>query len=74
MIKVNMTKAKEIAHDMRRAARAAEFAPLDAKATIPAYTAEAEAEREVIREKYETMQTEIDESTTEDELKSALGI
>jgi len=35
MITINMTKAKEIAHDKRRAARSAEFAPLDIKATIP---------------------------------------
>jgi len=35
MITVNIDKAKAIAHDKRRAARAAEFAPLDIKATIP---------------------------------------
>jgi hypothetical protein len=35
MIVVNIDKAKAIAHDKRRAARSAEFEPLDIKATIP---------------------------------------
>ena len=60
MITVDMTKAKEIAHDMRRQERAAEFAPLDIKATIPAEADEAETARAAIRTKYETMQTDID--------------
>ena len=43
MITVDMTKAKVIAHDARRAARNAAFAPLDIKATIPAESEAAEA-------------------------------
>ncbi len=35
MITINIDKAKAIAHDKRRQARSAEFAPLDIKATIP---------------------------------------
>ncbi len=35
MITINLDKAKTIAHEKRRAARSAEFAPLDIKATIP---------------------------------------
>ena len=42
-IVINIDKAKTIAHDKRRAARAAEFAPLDVKATIPSEAAAAEA-------------------------------
>ena len=59
MIKVNIAKAQNIAHDMRRAARSAEFAPLDIKATIPSEATAAEASRALIRTKYETIQTEI---------------
>lgn len=62
MITINLDKAKDIAHDKRRAARAVEFAPLDIKATIPSEAAAAEAERVLIREKYDIMQSAIDES------------
>ena len=74
MITVDMTKAKEIAHDMRRQERAAEFAPLDIKATIPAEADAAEAARAAIRTKYETMQTNIDLAADVAALKTALEI
>jgi len=60
MITIDLNKAKTIAHDKRRAARAAEFAPLDLKATIPFEAAAAEAARQTVREKYATVQTQID--------------
>lgn len=69
MISINVTKAKAIVHDKRRAARAAEFAPLDIKATIPSEAAAAEAARQAIRDKYATMQTEIDAAPGVPELK-----
>ena len=72
MITINIDKAKDIAHNMRRAARAAEFAPLDVKATIPSEAAAAEAARQVIRDKYANVQTAIDAATTVDDIKSAL--
>lgn len=72
MITINLTKAKEIAHSKRRAARTAEFAPLDIKATIPAEAAAAEEARQVVRDKYATMQTQMDAATTVDELKALL--
>jgi len=59
MIKVNIAKAQDIANDMRRAARSAEFAPLDIKATIPSEAAAAEEARAAIRIKYEDMQVAI---------------
>jgi predicted transglutaminase-like protease len=59
MIKVNIAKAQDIANDMRRAARSAEFAPLDIKATIPSEAAAAEEARAAIRAKYEDMQAAI---------------
>lgn len=72
MITINLNKAKEIAHEKRREARAEEFKPLDIKATIPSEAAAAEAARQAIREKYATMQTEMDAAETVDELKSLL--
>lgn len=69
----NMTKAKEIAHERRRVARAAEFAPLDIEATIPAKAAQAEAARQAIRDKYAAMQTSIDAAQSVDQLKAALA-
>jgi len=75
MIKVNMDKAKEIAHEKRRAARAEEFAPHDEVIAkqIPGVSAEeAEAARQAIRTKYEAIQTAMDAATTADELKALL--
>ena len=72
MITINLDKAKNIAHDKRRAARSVEFAPLDIKATIPAEAQVAEAARQVIRDKYATMQTAIDDATTVEQIKSAM--
>jgi hypothetical protein len=72
VITINLDKAKNIAHDKRRAARSAEFAPLDIKATIPAEAQAAEAARQVIRDKYATMQTAIDDATTVEQIKSAM--
>jgi len=70
MITVNLNKAKGIAHDVRRAKRTEEFAPLDIKATIPAEAAAAEEARAAIRTKYDTLQTNIDAAADVDALKS----
>jgi hypothetical protein len=72
MITVNITKAKNIAHDARRTARSAEFAPLDIKATIPSEATAAEAARQVVRDKYASMQTAIDAASTVDQIKAAM--
>lgn len=72
MITINMTKAKEIAHTARRAARAAEFEPYDAiimKQIPGADAAAAEAERQKIREKYAAIQVDIDSAPGASELK-----
>ena len=77
MITVNMDKAKTIAHGMRRAARAEEFAPLDAviMKQIPGTDIQAiEAQRQAIRDKYATIQTNIDAATDTDSIKTALGL
>ena len=71
-ITINITKAKNIAHDARRTARSAEFAPLDIKATIPPEAVAAEAARQIIRNKYAAMQTAIDAASTVDQIKTAM--
>ena len=73
MISINMEKARTIAHDIRRAKRAAEFAPLDVKATIPAEAAAAEAARQAVREKYAAIQSAIDTASDIPELKIIVG-
>jgi hypothetical protein len=62
MIIINIEKAKDIAHEIRRAKRAEEFAPYDEviMKQIPDVDAtEAEASRQAIRDKYATIQTNI---------------
>jgi hypothetical protein len=74
MITINLTKAKTIAHDVRRAARTEEFKPYDEAIAkqIPNETDGAEAARAAIRAKYATMQTEIDAASTVEEIKAAM--
>jgi len=73
MITINIPKAKDIAHDIRRAARAVEFAPLDVLATIPSKADEAEKSRQAVRDKYSVMQESIDAAETESELIKAIN-
>lgn len=75
MIVINLDKAKAIGHDMRRAARAEEFAPYDKiiAAQIPGQSAtDAETARAAIRAKYAAMQTAIDAAASPDGIKAAL--
>ena len=72
MISINVDKAKVIAHDKRRLARSAEFAPLDIKVTIPNEAVAAEAARQLVRDKYATMQTAIDAAATVAPLKTIM--
>ena len=71
-IVINLTKAKDITHEARRAARAAEFAPLDIKATIPSEAAVAEEARAAVRVKYAEMQTAVDGATEVATLKTIM--
>ncbi len=67
MITINIDKAKQISHDIRRQKRAEEFAPLDEviMKRIPGTDEEAvEAQRQAIRERYAEIQNTID--STED--------
>jgi len=75
MINVNMTKAKDIAHAARRAARAVEFEPYDAviMKQIPGNdAAAAEAARQAIRDKYAALQAQMDAAQTPEQLKSLM--
>ena len=69
----DIPKCKSIAHDGRRIARAKELAPLDIEATIPGKTAQAEAARQVIRDKYAAIQISIDSATDVSTLKNIIG-
>lgn len=74
MIVVNLDKAKAIGHEMRRAKRAEEFAPLDVKATIPSEAVAAEAARQEVRDKYAAIQQAIDAAESTEQIKEALNV
>jgi D-serine deaminase-like pyridoxal phosphate-dependent protein len=72
MIVINIGKAKNITHDLRRAARAEEFKPHDEviMKQIPGVdAAAAEAARQAIRDKYAALQVSIDSVQSIDNLK-----
>ena len=75
-VDVDLDKAKDIGHDIRRTQRAEEFKPFDdiiAK-QIPGLDAtEAEASRAQIRDKYAQVQAAIDAASDPEEIKAALG-
>ena len=75
IIKINLNKAKDIAHQKRREARAEEFKPYDEviMKQIPGNEfAQAEAARQAIRDKYAALQAQMNSATTVDELKNLL--
>ena len=74
-IDVDLDQCRAIGHDRRRAARAEEFAPHDEVIAkqIPGVSAtEAEAARQVIRDKYAAIQDEIDAAEDPAAIKAAL--
>lgn len=70
---VDLDKAKEIAHDVRRSVRNEKFAPLDVKATIPTEAVAAEAARQVIRDEDALLQIHMDNASSAEELKALLS-
>lgn len=75
MIKINLNKAKDIVHAVRRHVRSQEFAPYDEiiMKQIPGNESDAaEAERVKIRGKYSQIQEQIDACSDENELKTIL--
>ena len=76
-VAVDLGKAKDIGHDIRRQQRAEEFAPFDeiiAKQIPGADAAEAEAARAQIRDKYAEVQVAIDTAADPDAIKLALEV
>ena len=77
MITVNLEKARDIGHTIRRNRRGFEFAPLDdqIQKQIPGTDpADVEAQRQAIRDKYATIQQDINAATTPDQIKTALRL
>ena len=75
-IEIDLTRAKVIAHDIRRRRRADELAPHDRVISlrIPGASADqAEAARAAIRARYVIIESAIDAATTMDEIKEALS-
>jgi len=75
MIIINLDKAKVIAHDIRRQARAEEFAPYDeviAKRIPGVAMDQAEAARQQIRDKYVLVQADIDNASSPEQIKEVL--
>lgn len=73
MIVINIDKARAVAHEARRVARAAEFAPWDhiIAMRIPGTAAtEAEAQRQEIRERNAIVQAQIEAATDHQQLRS----
>lgn len=73
----DIDRCKAIGHEMRRAARAVEFAPHDeviAKQIPGVDAVEAEAQRQRIRDKYAVIQEQIDAAESTNDIKTALGI
>lgn len=68
MIQVNLDKAKEISHDKRRIKRGELFKQLDIEATVPVLAEQAEVKRQIIRDEFAAIQTEIDQAATVEEL------
>ena len=76
-IEHDLERCREIGHQHRRAARAAEFAPHDeliAKQIPGADAQAAEAARQAIRDKYADVQDAIDAAATPDDIKAALEV
>lgn len=61
-VTINLNKSKEISHKFRRQKRALELKQYDLEATIPSLAEQAEAQRQIIRDKYDNIQTEIDDA------------
>jgi hypothetical protein len=71
----DLDRCRVIGHDIRRAKRAEEFAPLDeviAKQIPGADASAAEAARQVVRDKYAEVQDAIDAAETPDDIKVVL--
>ena len=69
---VPLDLAKEAAHDIRRALRDIEMAPLDVKVGVPSQAVQAELERKNIRDKYADIQNQVDAANDVSTLKAVI--
>lgn len=75
MISINLEKARNIAHSVRRKMRDEEMKPFDdiiAKQIPGNSFQQTESQREVIRKKYEAVQRKIDSASSAQELENIL--
>ncbi len=76
-VEVDVVKAKETVHDMRRDKREEEFKPLDKSMVIhildTAKSTPIELERKKVRDKYADIQTDIDNCADEAELRALIN-
>ena len=76
-IEHDLEKCKALGHDMRRAKRAEEFAPLDRVISLQLPGMDmvaAEAGRQLIRNKYAAIQDAIDGAASPEDIKAALEV
>lgn len=71
-VDIDMPRAAEIAHAVRRVKRAYKFKSHDIDATIPSKAEAAEAARQIIRDEDADLQVDIDNSVDPEELKSLI--
>lgn len=73
-VKINIDKAKAVAHEMRLFDLVKKLKPLGGAAPISALTDEAQVERDVVLSNDTAMETNIDAAKSEAGLKTALGL
>lgn len=76
-VETDLTAAKSLAHGWRRNKREQEFAPLDKEINIHisnrVKVGQVEAQRQAVRDKYDSIQTEIDRCGSEGDLRGVLS-
>lgn len=72
MITINLDKAKQTSHDLRRAKRDAEYVPVDGGSMYASLTEEGEAKRQEVKVADDQLQLDIEAAKDEHELKQLL--
>lgn len=73
MVKVDIIKARDIAHSIRRSKRDNEFISIDGNIVNVVVTDTAESDRVALRTKYASMQNDIDAASTTEELNTIIN-
>lgn len=72
-VDIDIPRAKDVAHTIRRNDRAEKMEPLDRYASVPAMFTEIEAERQVVRDSNAAVQIGIDAANTVELLKDQIN-